>query len=312
MLIAMKRIVLAFTLLLQSAISAALSESPIQVVTSFTILEDLVSELGGARVQISNLVGRNSDAHMYQPKPSDATAITNAELVILNGLGFEGWITRLMDLNDYRNTRLVASDGVQLLMIGDEIDPHAWQSFDNIELYISAITQALVALRPEHKAEFAQRQAAYLQRVHALQQEMHKKINAVPALQRVVVTSHDAFGYLGREFNIQFLAPVGLSTDAEATANDVSEIIRDIRRLGVRALFVENINNPRLLEQISAETGVAIGGRLYSDALGDIGGPAATYLDMMRHNIESLATALRPTQSKPHSYDSSATQRNTP
>jgi zinc/manganese transport system substrate-binding protein len=300
---AMQRILLAIALLLQSAIGCA-QGGPIQVVTSFSILEDLVRELGGAQVRITNLVGRNSDAHMYQPKPSDAKAITRADLVILNGLGFEGWITRLMDLNDYRNARLVASDGVQALMIGDETDPHAWQSFDNIAVYVGNITRALVALRPEHKAEFTQRHAAYLQRVQALQREMLERISAVPPQQRVVVTSHDAFGYLGREFNIQFLAPVGLSTDAEATANDVSGIIREIRRLGVRALFMENINNPRLLEQISAETGISIGGRLYSDALGDIDGPSATYLSMMRHNIESLATALHPGQARP---DPSAT-----
>lgn len=310
--IILKSILLAFALLLQSAISCAQSESQIQVVTSFTILEDLVSELGGAQVRITNLVGRNSDAHMYQPKPSDAAAITKAELVILNGLGFEGWITRLMDINEYRNTRLTASDGVQVLTNGDETDPHAWQSFDNIEVYIANITRALVALRPEHKAEFTQRQASYLKRMQALQGEMLEQINAVPPQQRVVVTSHDAFGYLGRELNIRFLAPVGLSTDAEATANDVSTIIRDIKRLGVRALFLENINNPRLLGQISAETGVAIGGRLYSDALGDIDGPAATYLGMMRHNIESLAKALRPTQSTPPPSDTTATQRDPP
>lgn len=270
------------------------SREPIKVVTSFSILENLVQELGGNQVDIVNLVGRNADAHVYQPKPSDAVAIANADLVVMNGLGFEGWISRLMDNNDYKKGRLVASKGSEALLHGDEVDPHAWQSFENIRIYINNISETLIELKPEHQAEFIQRQRALTERVEALERDAVQKISQIPSAQRVVVTSHDAFGYLGREFDIQFLAPVGFNGDAQPTATDVATVIDQIHRLGVKALFVENISSPRLLERISAETNASIGGSLYSDALSEIDGPAATYMDMMRHNLDALIGALLP------------------
>lgn len=272
--------------------AVASNEEPIRVVTSFSILENLVQALGGSRVEITNLVGRNNDAHIYQPKPSDAIAIAKADLVVINGLGFEGWISRLMDNSGYTNKRLVTSQGVQTLMLDDELDPHAWQSFQNIQIYIDNISQALIELRPKYKNEFTQRKKVLMQKVKLLQQDLSQQMNSIPKNQRLVVTSHDAFGYLGREFDIEFIAPVGFNTDSDVTAGDVAELIDQIKSQGIKALFVENISTPRLLEQIASETGVTIGGSLYSDALSETDGPAATYLDMMRHNIESLVNAL--------------------
>lgn len=277
-------------LFLANAVSA--NDSSIRVVTSFSILEDLVKELGGEYVSVVNLVGRNSDAHMYRPKPSDAVAIASADLVVFNGLGFEGWITRLIDNSGYKNKQLIASNGVDVIKVGDEIDPHAWQSFHNIHVYIQNITRTLITLRPQHANELTQRQQRYLTSLNALEQQLLAKIANIPPNKRIVVTSHDAFGYLGREFDIRFLAPLGLSIEVEASAEDVAAVIDQIREQHVNALFVENINNPRLLQRIAAETSVAIGGRLYSDALSEADGPAGTYLKMMRHNIESLITAF--------------------
>lgn len=268
------------------------TEEPIEVVTSFSILENLVEELGGNHVAVTNLVGRNMDAHIYRPKPSDAVAVAEADLVVMNGFGFEGWITRLMDNNDYENRLLVATRNATPLLHGEEIDPHAWQSFTNIRVYIDNISEALIQLKPAQSADFRQRQQALKKKVAWLEADLTRQVNLIPRGQRVVVTSHDAFAYLGREFDIQFFAPVGFNGDSEPSATDVAAVIDQIRSLGVRALFVENISSPRLLEQISAETGVAIGGSLYSDALSELDGPAATYLDMMRHNLESLVQAL--------------------
>jgi len=268
-------------------------QKPIQVVTSFSILENLVQELGGERVQIINLVGRNSDAHIYQPKPSDAVAISKADLVVMNGLGFEGWITRLMDQQGYKNRRLIASHGVEVLKQDEETDPHAWQSFENINIYVENITKSLIEIQPQHKGEFIQRQSVYMKDVNVLRKEMLEKMNQIPLEKRRVITSHDAFGYLGKEFQIQFIAPVGLSTDAEPTAADVAAVIDQILQQKVKAMFVENISNPRLLQQISAETGVENGGALYSDALSETHEAAPTYLKMMRHNLEALAKELK-------------------
>ena len=264
-----------------------------EIVTSFTILENLVSELGGSRVSVTNLVPRNSDAHIYSPKPSDSIAISNADLVIFNGLGFEGWIFRLIKDSGKENNYLIASDGINLLNQSNEIDPHAWQSFKNIRIYIDNISKELINLMPEHEKYLVLRRDDYLKKLSELEINLNDQLSHIPIHKRIVITSHDAFGYLGREFNIQFLAPLGLSLDAEASAEDVADIINQIKEKEVTALFLENVNNAKLLKAISLESGVPIGGKLYSDALSETSGPAGTYLDMMRHNIETLISDFK-------------------
>ena len=282
--------VVAFTFLLHAP--AIAEDSQLQVVTSFSILEDLVNELGGEYVNVVNLVGRNSDAHMYRPVPSDLVAIQNADLVVFNGLRFEGWIARLIEGSNQKSVQLVASAGIEPIILAEEFDPHAWQSFHNIRVYVRNITHMLITLMPQHTEDLTRRQQDYLAAVQDLENELSRKMAATPVDRRVVVTSHDAFGYLGREFDIQFLAPLGLSVDEEASAEDVASVIHQIRVRKVTALFLENISNPGLLNSISAETGVAIGGRLYSDALSEVEEPAGTYLGMMRHNLKSLIDAF--------------------
>ena len=272
--------------------SICASESNIQIVTSFTILEDLARELSGEYVDIVNLVARDSDAHVYLPTPSDSIAIANADLVISNGLGFEGWMDRLLEDAGKENKHLVASDGVRLLSEKDEIDPHAWQSFRNIRIYVQNISGMLIKLLPEREQDLIFRRDKYLELILSLQQQFTDRMAKTPSAERVVITSHDAFGYLGREFDIQFLSPLGLSLDEEASAEDLALLIDQIRDKNVTALFVENISNPKLLEIISIETGVGFGGSLYSDALSDEDGPAASYVDMMTHNLNSIIGAF--------------------
>ena len=263
-------------------------DGSLEIVTSFTILENLVSELGGSRVSVTNLVPRNSDAHIYSPKPSDSIAISNADLVIFNGLGFEGWIFRLIKDSGKENNYLIASDGINLLNQSNEIDPHAWQSFKNIRIYIDNISKELINLMPEHEKYLVLRRDDYLKKLSELEINLNDQLRHIPIHKRIVITGHDAFGYLGRELNIQFLAPLGLSLDAEASAEDVADIINQIKEKKVTALFLENINNPKLLKAISLESGIPIGGVLYSDSLSKIDGPAGTYLEMMRNNVKSL------------------------
>ena len=279
-------------LLLLNGFPILAKDQQFKIVTSFTILEDLVLELGGSRVSVTNLVPRNSDAHIYSPKPSDSIAISNADLVIFNGLGFEGWIYRLIKDSGKEKNYLISSDGINLLNQSNEIDPHAWQSFKNIRIYIDNISRELINLMPEHEKYFVLRRNDYLKKLSKLEINLNDQLSHIPIHKRIVITSHDAFGYLGREFNIQFLAPLGLSLDAEASAEDVADIINQIKEKEVTALFLENINNPKLLQAISLESGIPIGGKLYSDALSGIDGPAGTYINMMRHNVQSLIKAF--------------------
>ena len=275
-----------------NVISVDASNQRLEVVTSFSILEDITKELGGEHINIINLVPRNNDAHMYIPTPSDAAAIDKADLIIFNGLGFEGWIYRLLEDASGRGVQLNASRGVDFIMNDNEVDPHAWQSFQNIKIYVTKISEMLIMLMPQFSEYLLNRQKVYLKKLDDLENELNRKISKISISKRIVVTSHDAFGYLGREFNIKFLAPQGFSLDVEATAKDVAAVVDQIRNKQVSAIFVENINNPKLLNTIAKEANVEVGGRLYSDALSEIDGLADSYLNMMQHNIQSIIKSL--------------------
>ena len=270
----------------------------IRVVASFSILGDMVRVLGSEKVEIVTLVGPDSDGHIYHPTPSDGKTITQSDLVITNGLHFEGWITRLIDSANYHGPVVIASDGIRALQVNGEPDPHAWQSLENARRYANNITSALIQLQPESANYFTQRNQQFAADTLKLQQTAKQLFSAIPADQRLVVTSHDAFGYFGQEYGIQFLAPLGMSTDSEASAGNVAKLIRQIKSQNIRAVFVENITDPRLMEQVARETGARIGGSLYSDALSSASGPASTYLEMIRHNIKLISAALGASRDK--------------
>lgn len=276
-----------------SAVSASeVATDKIRVVASFSILGDMVRVIGGDKVAIAILVGPDSDGHLYRPTPSDGKTIAKSDLVITNGLHFEGWITRLIDSTNYHGPVVIASEGINALQLNGEPDPHAWQSLENARLYADNITRALIRLQPGSVDYFAQRQQKFDVDILKLQHTAQRLFDKTPADQRLVVTSHDAFGYFGREYGIQFMAPLGVNMDSEASAGNIAQLIRQIKSHNIRAVFVENITDPRLMEQVARETGAHIGGSLYSDALSSISGPAPTYLEMMRHNITLISTAL--------------------
>jgi zinc/manganese transport system substrate-binding protein len=269
----------------------------LQVVTSFSILADLTKEVGGEHIELINLVGADEDAHVFEPSPKNAQDLLKADLIIANGLGFEPWLERLLSSSAARGKRIDASAGVLPLMLqehGHSVpDPHAWQSLSNAEIYLQNIAKALSLHDPANAAAYASRRDAYLVRLHALREQANRQLNSLPANQRKVVTSHDAFGYFGQAWQLQFIAPQGLSTTDEPSAAEVAQLIRQLRSEGVRAVFVENIRDPRLIEQIASEAGAKVGGTLYSDALASQG-PASTYLGMFQHNLETLMAALKP------------------
>ncbi len=290
----MRYLLFALALWLPLSLHAA---DKLNVVTSFSILADLTREVGGDRIELTNLVGADADAHLYEPSPDDAKALLRADLIIANGLGFEPWLERVLASSEPKGKRINASAGVVPLMLdedGERVpDPHAWQSLTNAEIYVRNIAKALGELDPANVDAYNQRRDAYLTRLHALLKKADAQIAGLPASQRKVVTSHDAFGYLGQAWQLAFIAPQGLSTHDEPSAADVAALIRQIRSEGVRAVFVENIRDPRLIQQIADEAGAKVGGTLYSDALASEG-PASTYLGMFEHNLDTLMAALKP------------------
>jgi zinc/manganese transport system substrate-binding protein len=289
--------------------SPSTAAEPLKVVVSFSILGDLVANVGGDRVELTTLVGLDSDAHVYEPRPADARATAAADLVVVNGLGFEGWLERLIEASGYSGQVVVASTGVDPLTLADGgeeiqpahveghhdhvgIDPHAWQSIANSELYVRNIRDALCVADASDCAYYQANAGRYLAGLRDLDASIRDAFRAVPKERRKVITTHDAFRYFAEAYEVTFLAPVGVSTDSEASAADVAKLVEQIRAEGVTALFVENVSDPRLIEQIARETGAAPGGELYSDALSEADGPASTYVAMMRHNAEALLSAM--------------------
>ncbi len=278
--------------MLAAAILPARAQDRLNVVASFSILGDLVRNVGGERVGVTTLVGSDSDVHVYTPAPADAKKIADAKLVFVNGLGLEGWLSRLVQSAGTRAAIVVATRGIAPLKIGSDADPHAWQSVANAKIYVANIRDALIAAAPAEAEGFRANAQTYLAKLDALDGEVREAIAKIPENRRKVISTHGAFGYFAAAYGVQFIAPLGVSTESEASARDIAGIISQVRTAKIPAVFLENISDPRLIRRISAETGAKVGGTLYSDSLTGEKGDAPTYIDMVRHNIRALTSAL--------------------
>lgn len=264
----------------------------LNIVASFSILADFVRNVGGDRVNLTTLVGADGDVHVYTPAPADAKRVAEAKLVIVNGLGLEGWLPRLVQSSGSKAQVVTASAGIVPLKLGSAADPHAWQSVPNAKIYATDIANALAAANPDD-AEFFRAQAkAYLDKLETLDREVREAVAKIPPERRKVISTHNAFGYFAAEYGIQFIAPLGVSTETEPSARDIAAIIGQIRAQKIPAVFLENISDDRQIRRIAAETGSKVGGTLISDGLTGEKGPAPTYIDMVRHNIKALTSAL--------------------
>jgi zinc/manganese transport system substrate-binding protein len=275
----------------------ALAQDKLKVLATFSILGDFVRNVGGDRVEVTTLVGPDSDAHVYAPAPADAKKVADAKVVIVNGLGYEGWMSRLAKASGSKAPVMVASKGVKERKAAGGhghggADPHAWQSVANAKVYVANIRDALIAADPAGKAAYEANATAYLGKLDALDADVKAAVAAIPADRRKIISTHDAFGYFQQAYGVEFIAPQGVSTEAEPSARDVARIITQVKKQKIPAVFLENIADPRLMERIAHESGARIGGKLYSDALTDEKGDAPTYLDMMRHNIKQISAAL--------------------
>jgi zinc/manganese transport system substrate-binding protein len=305
-----RKLLLAFVASAALVPGASFSAEPIPVTASFSILGDLVRVVGGERVSVSTLVGPDQDAHAFAPKPADAKAIVQSRLLVINGLGFEPWAQKLAKSAGYKGETVVASKGVKPLAMAeddaheekgqkptghhhDEADPHAWQNPHNVVLYTRNIAAALAKVDPAGATAYQANAAAYVQELQALDTWAKAQFAAIPTAKRKVITSHDAFGYFAAQYQIRFLAPRGVSTDAEPSARQVAQLIRQIQREKIRAVFIENMSNPTLLAQLARDAGVTVGPALYVDALSATGGQADSYLKLMRHNVTALALGMQ-------------------
>jgi zinc/manganese transport system substrate-binding protein len=267
-----------------------------KVAASFSILGDMVKQVGDDRIDVVTFVGPNGDAHVYEPAPADAKALSESKILFINGLGLEGWMTRLENSSGFKGKVVTASTGVNpRKMVEDEktiTDPHAWQSLANGKIYAANIRDALIAADPAGKATYEANAKKFIDGMTAMEANVKAAVAKMPPERRKIITTHDAFGYFGSAYGMEFIAPEGVSTESEASAQDVAKIITQIKKEHIPAVFLENVTDSRLLDQIASETGAKIGGTLYSDALSAPDGPAGNYLDMFRNNIDTLSTAL--------------------
>lgn len=280
----------------------------LSVVASFSIIGDFAKQVGGDRIELRTLVGPDSDAHVYEPKPADAIALARADVVLVNGLLFEGFLQRLVEASGTSATIAILTDGANILhdpdgghyhyVNGEAIfhaapnDPHAWQSAANAKVYVQNIARAFCEADKEGCPTYETNAATYVGELADLDVEVKHAIDAIPAERRVAVVAHNAFRYFERDYGVTFLSPQGVSTESEASAADVASLIREIREKRAAAVFAENIADARLVEQIASEAGLTLGGTLYSDALSPVDGPAPTYVDLMRHNVNTLGKAI--------------------
>lgn len=283
--------------------SAQQEATKLNVVATFSILGDFARNVGGDRVEVTTLVGPNGDVHVYTPTTADAEAIRKARLVIVNGLGLEGWLPRLVQSSGGNAPIVVATHRIvpRKVAAGEilsrdrglgSVDPHAWQSVANAEIYVANIRDAMVAADPANAATYRDNASAYLAKLETLDRDVREALASLPVERRKVISTHDAFGYFAAAYDITFVAPQGVSTETEPSARDVAAIIGQVKKEKIPAVFLENISDPRLMRQIGSETGAAIGGTLYSDSLTAKDGEAPSYIEMLRHNIRTIASAL--------------------
>lgn len=272
------------------------SAKTIDVVASFTVLADVVQNVGGDHVKVKSLVPANGDPHDYEPSPADAKAVKEADATFVSGLGLENWFERLAKASGSQMAPVVVSNGINTHEMDEDgetiVDPHVWNSAANVLVWVDNIENALLEADPEDAADIKASASAYRETLKKLDADIKADIDAVPVENRKVLTSHDAFGYYGEEYGVSFLSPLGLSTETEASAADVAELIDQIKSEKVKVYFIENSNDARLVKQIANATGAEPGGELYPEALSEEGGPAPTYVDLMKYNTSQIVSAI--------------------
>ncbi len=294
--------------LLSFGLAAEPLPEPLPVVASFSILGDLVRVVGGHRVTVTTLVEPDEDAHTFEPKPADTKTILGSQLMVMNGLHFEPWAQKLRESAGFKGNTVVASEGVAPRAMPrhdkhhdhHDIDPHAWQNPNHVITYVRNIAAGLSKADPQGAATYQANADHYVHELQALDAFIKAQLASIPPAKRKVIISHDALGYFGDCYHLVFLSPQGISTDAEPSAKEVAQLVRQIKRDNIKAVFIENMSNPKLMEQISKDTGAMVGQRLYSDALSAADQPGATYLQMMRYNVAQLVAGMKRNDHAPH------------
>ena len=285
------------------SISAARAADKIKVASFSTIDTEIVQQVGDDHVDVAALVKPGVDPHEYEPTPADLRKVSEAQLILTSGKHLENYLSKLQEATGGKADLLEVGNHLPSLKMkpgevedgadeGRRIeDPHWWHSVSNVKQATKIIRDELIKLDPADKADFEKNANAYLVKLDALDNWVRRKVAELPRDKRKLVTSHDAFQYFARDYGFTIEAIEGVNTETEASNRHVSELIDDIKKQGVKAIFLESTLNPKVTTQITRETGVKIGGTLYADGLGP--GEASTYEGMMKHNVSTIVDALK-------------------
>ncbi|MFN7117931.1 MAG: metal ABC transporter solute-binding protein, Zn/Mn family [Saprospiraceae bacterium] len=284
------------------------------VVATASIFADMAKNIGGDAVEVRSIVPIGGDPHMYEPTPGDAQLAASADLILRNGLTFEGWLNELIANAGTKADIVLITKGIQPIesqQYKNSTDPHAWMDARNGLIYIENIKNALVTLVPDQRAMFEFNYNVYRQQLLDMDNYIQQKINTIAPQKRVLITSHDAFRYYAKRYGIRVEAVLGTSTDAEVQTSDIIRLNKVIKESGVPAIFIETTVNPKVIQQLATDNQVRIGGKLYSDSIGDANSPAPSYLDMLQYNtntiVEALTSAASPAAAEAPNSDRAST-----
>lgn len=307
------RHLLILTIALFISVTSYCQTDRIQVVASASIFQDMAKNIGGDLIDAYSIVPIGGDPHLYDPKPSDAKLVKSADVILVNGLTFEGWITKLIE-NAGTNAKVVTiTEGVSAMesdKYKNAFDPHAWMDANNGLTYIDNIRDVLISADPTNEETYRKNHQAYRKEIADLDQYIKDQIQRIPEAKRMLVTSHDAFAYYGRRYGMRLNALKGISTEAETQTSDMVRVAKAIKESGVPAIFIESTINPQVIQQIARDNNVKIGGELFADSIGDADSDGPTYLKMLKHNTDVIVKALSENKMTATKIDSDKSSNN--
>lgn len=271
------------------------AQDKIKIISSASMFTDMAKNIMTDDFEISTIVPVGGDPHKYNARPSDANKVSKADIVLVNGLTFEGWITELIENSGTKAKIVTLTEGItpiSSLDYANSSDPHAWMDVSMSLTYIKNIKNALSEIKPEASDRINANYEKYSAQLKALDEEIKTKISSIPEAKRILITSHDAFQYYGARYGVRLEAIMGISTEAEAQTSDITRVSRVIKESKVPSVFVESTINPKMLKQIAKDNKVGIGGELFADSLDDPEKPAGTYVGMLRYNTNTIVDGL--------------------
>ena len=307
----MKKLLLLTTLFFSTLFFSFAQDNHPKIIATASMIADMAQNIVGDKFEVTTIVPIGKDPHTYEPTPSDATMVAHAKVVLKNSLTFEGWLEKLIDNSGTKAKVITVTEGIDVIesvAYANSADPHAWMSASNGLKYVENIKNAIVAFDVANKDYYEANYTAYTKKLKGLDEYIKTQVSTIPADQRILITSHDAFQYFGRRYDIRLESILGTSTDAQAQTSDIVRLNKVIKENNVPAVFIESTVNPKMLQQLANSNDITIGGSLFSDSIGDKDSDAPTYYDMLKYNTDVIVKALSRKKGDAHAGHNHGTE----